>query len=67
MPARRLDDKRLLRHIIVIVVLKLVAIFALWSLFVNHQRVTVDGDRAGETLLGSDPAAAPSSPPSIRP
>ncbi|WP_028008431.1 cytochrome oxidase putative small subunit CydP [Solimonas flava] len=67
MPDRRLDDKRLLRHIIVIVVLKLVAIVALWSLFVNHQRVTVDSDRAGETLLGSEPVVAPSSPSSIRP
>lgn len=39
-------DRRLLRHVITAVAIKLIALAALWQLFVRDERVIVDTERA---------------------
>lgn len=45
-------DRRLLRHLITAVVIKLVVLTALWWLFIRDARVAVDTDRIGQHLGG---------------
>lgn len=45
-------DRRLLRHLITAVVIKLVVLTALWWLFIRDVRVPVDTDRIGQHLGG---------------
>jgi uncharacterized membrane protein len=43
-------DKRLLRHLTIAVLVKLVVLSVLWSLFIRDARVGVDADAIGERL-----------------
>ncbi|MFC0132544.1 cytochrome oxidase putative small subunit CydP [Massilia eurypsychrophila] len=43
-------DKRLLRHLTIAVLIKLVVLGVLWSLFIRDGRVGVDADAIGERL-----------------
>ena len=43
-------DKRLLRHLIIAVLIKLVLLTALWWLFVRDAHVSVDADAIGARL-----------------
>lgn len=45
-------DRRLLRHLVVAVVIKLIVLTALWWLFVRDTRVTVDATRIDQRLGG---------------
>lgn len=45
-------DRRLLRHLITAVMIKLVVLTALWWLFIRDARVPVDTDRIGQHLGG---------------
>lgn len=45
-------DRRLLRHLITAVMIKLVVLTALWWLFIRDARVPVDTDRVGQHLGG---------------
>ena len=57
-PANR-PPNRLLRHLVVAVLGKLVALGALWWVFVRDARVSVDGDGAAARLLASPTASRP--------
>ena len=45
-------DRRLLRHLITAVVIKLVVLTGLWWMFIRDARVPVDTDRIGQHLGG---------------
>lgn len=49
-------DRRLLRHLTVAIVLKLLVLLLLWQVLIRGQRVDVDGQRMAEIVA---PAAAP--------
>jgi hypothetical protein len=55
-------ERSLLRHLSLVVLLKLAVLAALWWVFVRDQRVDVDSDSAG-AHLGSAAAAQPLPPP----
>jgi hypothetical protein len=57
--AMTLADRKLLREIVVVVVLKLAVLALLWNAFVRDARVPVDAARVASQL-----SAAPSSPAS---
>lgn len=44
------SDRRLLRHLVVAVLVKLVALLVLWLLFVRDARVPVDADAAARRV-----------------
>jgi hypothetical protein len=44
------DDRRLLRHLVIAVLLKLAVLVALWWAFVRESRVDVDADRAAAQI-----------------
>ncbi|MDT0497274.1 hypothetical protein RM530_07830 [Algiphilus sp. W345] len=50
-----LTDRRLLRDIIIILVIKLIAIMVIWQLFVDDHRVAVDDAKATSAVLGPPP------------
>lgn len=43
-------DRKLLRDLVVVVVLKLIVLFALWFAFVRDQRVSVDAGRVAAVV-----------------
>lgn len=43
-------DRRLLRHLVIAVLVKLAILTALWWLFVRDARVSVDTERAGARI-----------------
>ncbi len=47
------NDKRLLRHLVLAVLIKLAAVMALWWMFVRDARVEVDAERAGARVVGA--------------
>ncbi|HYR25915.1 MAG TPA: hypothetical protein VEQ09_08790 [Aquabacterium sp.] len=49
-------ERRLLRHLVLAVMLKLLVLTALWWVFVRDARVSVDVDQVGQQIGG---AAAP--------
>lgn len=54
---------RLVRHLVIAIVLKLVVLTGLWSAFVRDERVGVDADRAAAHLSTVvDARAQPSTP-----
>lgn len=53
------DERRLVRHLAWVVVIKLVALTALWWVFVRDQRVSHDAAAAAQHLTA--PAPAPDS------
>ena len=59
------DQQRLLRHLAIVVTVKIAFLTALWWLFVRDDRVRVDADRTA-TQMGTPTNAhigSPSSPP----
>jgi hypothetical protein len=54
-------DRRLLQHLALAVLVKLVLLTALWALFVRDARVKVDPDLAARRLVQHEPATAPGS------
>jgi len=44
------DDRRLLRHLVIAVLLKLALLVALWWAFVRESRVDIDADRAAARI-----------------
>lgn len=52
-------DRRLRRHVITAVAIKLIALAALWQLFVRDERIIVDTERAAMQLgVAAQPAPA---------
>jgi hypothetical protein len=47
------NDKRLLRHLIIAVLIKLVVLTALWWLFIRDARVSVDSERVADKISGA--------------
>jgi hypothetical protein len=52
------DDRRLLRHLVIAVLVKLAALAALWFWFVRDATVRVDSDRAALRLVSPPGRAA---------
>lgn len=52
------SDKRLLRHLAVAVLIKLVLLSALWWLFIRDARVSVDVDEVAGKINGTVPTQA---------
>ncbi|WP_316680451.1 cytochrome oxidase putative small subunit CydP [Ralstonia flaminis] len=50
------NDRRLLRHLLVIVTIKVMVLGALWWVFVRDVRVPVDAERAADRLGMTPPA-----------
>lgn len=48
-----MSDRRIVRHLVVAVLIKLIALAALWGLFVRDARVAVDADRVGDRVAGT--------------
>lgn len=46
------DERRLLRHLVIAVLIKLVVLVVLWWAFVRDARVSVDTDRVAAQLGG---------------
>lgn len=46
------DERRLLRHLVIAVLIKLVVLVVLWWAFVRDARVNVDTDRVAAQLGG---------------
>lgn len=61
MQDRNDSDRRLARHLGIVIVLKLLALALLWQFFVRDQRVTVDSRRAAE-IVAPAPTPSPRSP-----
>ena len=55
------DERRLLRHLVFAVVVKLVILIALWWVFVRDQHVQVDAESSAQQL--GIPPAAPGAQP----
>ena len=55
------DERRLLRHLVFAVVVKLVILIALWWVFVRDQHVQVDAESSAQQL-GITPAAPGAQP-----
>jgi hypothetical protein len=53
-------DRRLLRHLIIAVLIKLIVLTALWWVFVRDARINVDGDGVADRISGSASSQAPS-------
>lgn len=51
------NDRRLVRHLLIVVAIKLVALSALWWVFVRDHRVPVDAERAADRLIVTPSAA----------
>lgn len=51
-------DRRLVRHLVVAIVLKLLVLLLLWQFLVRGQRVEVDSQRMGEIVLPAAPTPA---------
>ncbi|MDE2203528.1 MAG: hypothetical protein KGJ38_12535 [Burkholderiaceae bacterium] len=51
------NDRRLVRHLLVIVTIKVAVLGALWWVFVRDARVAVDAERAADRLILTPPAA----------
>ena len=49
-------DRKLLRDITIVVVLKLIALTALWFAFVRDQKVSVDAERAAAVVTSTTPS-----------
>ena len=49
-----IDEHRLLRHLAIAIVLKLIVLLALWWLFFRGASVTVDSERAAEKITGAE-------------
>ncbi len=47
------NDKRLLRHLIIAVLIKLVVLTTLWWLFIRDARVSVDSERVADKISGA--------------
>ncbi|MEO6353543.1 MAG: cytochrome oxidase putative small subunit CydP [Burkholderiaceae bacterium] len=47
------NDQRLLRHLIIAVLIKLVVLTALWWVFVRDADVSVDTERVAEKISGA--------------
>ncbi len=47
-----LQDRTLVRKLLIVLVIKGAVLFALWWFFVHEQRVVVDGARLATQLLG---------------
>ncbi|MGV8891623.1 MAG: cytochrome oxidase putative small subunit CydP [Burkholderiaceae bacterium] len=47
------NEQRLLRHLIIAVLIKLVVLMALWWTFVRDARVSVDTERVAEKISGA--------------
>jgi hypothetical protein len=50
------NDRRLVRHLLVIVTLKVAVLAALWWVFVRDHRVPVDAERAADRFGVTPPA-----------
>ena len=51
------NDRRLVRHLLIIVAIKLAVLSALWWVFVRDHRVPVDAERAADRLIVTPSAA----------
>ncbi|WP_296509885.1 cytochrome oxidase putative small subunit CydP [Rhodoferax sp.] len=51
-------DKKLLRKLTIVLLVKLAVLVALWWFFVRDQRVTVDGNSVASQFLAPAPAGA---------
>ncbi|WP_296227102.1 cytochrome oxidase putative small subunit CydP [Ralstonia sp. UBA689] len=51
------NDRRLVRHLLVIVTIKVAVLGALWWVFVRDARVAVDAERAADRLIMTPSAA----------
>lgn len=47
------NEKRLLRHLVIAVLIKLVVLTALWWVFVRDADVSVDAERVAEKISGA--------------
>lgn len=52
------DPSRLLRHLAIAVMVKLLVLTALWWLFIRDQRVPVDAERAAAAIVADRPATS---------
>jgi len=50
------NDRRLVRHLFIVVTIKVVVLGALWWVFVRDVRVPVDAERAADRLGMTPPA-----------
>ncbi|WP_439891907.1 cytochrome oxidase putative small subunit CydP [Ralstonia sp. 25C] len=50
------NDRRLVRHLLIVVTLKVAVLAALWWVFVRDVRVPVDAERAADRLAVTPPA-----------
>ena len=62
--ASRLKRPRLARHLLIVLVLKIILLTLLWHAFIKPNKVTVDVDTMGNRIAGT---AAPPSPTSSIP
>ena len=46
-------DRRLLRHLIIAVLIKILVLTALWWMFVRDERIDVDGDGVADRISGA--------------
>jgi cytoskeletal protein RodZ len=53
----RLDESRLVRHLVWVVVIKLIVLVALWWWFVRDQRVTLDATAAAQHVAAPVPVS----------
>ena len=53
-------DRRLLRHLIIAVLIKILVLTALWWMFVRDERIDVDGDGVADRIsaVASFPASS---------
>ncbi len=56
------DPSRLLRHLAIAVIVKLLVLTALWWLFIRDQRVPVDAERAAAAIVADRPAISSTTP-----
>lgn len=54
-----LDERRLVRHLVWLLVIKLLALGGLWWAFVRDQRVSPDAATAAQHLMAPAPSPAP--------
>jgi multidrug resistance efflux pump len=51
------NDRRFVRHLLVVVAIKVALLGALWWMFVRDQHVAVDAERAADRLIVTPTAA----------
>ncbi|HJV88395.1 MAG TPA: hypothetical protein VJ698_23200 [Noviherbaspirillum sp.] len=51
-----MTDRRLLRDLCIVLILKLLLLFGLWWAFVRDERVSVNAENVAQAIIGADSA-----------